>query len=124
MIKYSSNEVNDDYIMINIRFGLAQALFNDDVSDSIKGEISDFYSDFIDYERIENDKGEEKLLEFKWVTAEELKNTDLRPINIRDMLINEALEDNVFTVHCLDKDLANGIETCAFVTILKRLEEE
>lgn len=42
-----------------------------------------------DYERIENDKGEEKLLEFKWVTAEELKNTDLRPINIRDMLINE-----------------------------------
>lgn len=42
-----------------------------------------------DYETIENDKGEEKLLEFKWVTAEELKNIDLRPINIRDMLINE-----------------------------------
>ena len=41
------------------------------------------------YEKIENDKGEEKLLEFKWVTAEELKNIDLRPINIRDMLINE-----------------------------------
>lgn len=41
-----------------------------------------------DYERIENDKGEEKLLEFKWVTVEELKNTDLRPANIRDMLIN------------------------------------
>ena len=37
-----------------------------------------------DYEKIENDKDEEKLLEFKWVTAE-----DLRPINIRDMLINE-----------------------------------
>ena len=42
-----------------------------------------------DYEKIENDKGEEKLLEFKWVTAEELKDIDLRPINIRDMLINE-----------------------------------
>lgn len=42
-----------------------------------------------DYERIENDKGEEKLLEFKWATVEELKNIDLRPINIRDMLINE-----------------------------------
>ena len=41
-----------------------------------------------DYERIENDKGQEKLLEFKWVTVEELKNTDLRPANIRDMLIN------------------------------------
>ena len=42
-----------------------------------------------DYEKIENDKGEENLLEFKWVTAEELKDIDLRPINIRDMLINE-----------------------------------
>ena len=36
-----------------------------------------------DHERIENDKGEEKLLEFKWVTVKELKNTDLRPTNIR-----------------------------------------
>ena len=43
-----------------------------------------------DYERIENDKGEEKLLEFKWVTPEELKNIDLRPTNIRDMLINKV----------------------------------
>ena len=42
-----------------------------------------------DYEKIENDKGEEKLLEFKWATAEELKDIDLRPVNIRDMLINE-----------------------------------
>lgn len=42
-----------------------------------------------DYERIENDKGEEKLLEFKWVTSKELKDIDLRPTNIRDMLINE-----------------------------------
>lgn len=38
--------------------------------------------------------------------------------------ITALLEDNVLTVHCLDKDLANGIENCAFVTILKRLEEE
>ena len=35
------------------------------------------------------DKGEKKLLEFKWVTSDELRNIDLRPINIRDMLINE-----------------------------------
>lgn len=41
-----------------------------------------------DYETIEIDKGEEKLLEFKWVTLEELKNTDLRPNSIRDILIN------------------------------------
>lgn len=42
-----------------------------------------------DYEKIEIDKGEEKLLEFKWTTPEELKDIDLRPTNIRDMLINK-----------------------------------
>ena len=41
-----------------------------------------------DYEIMENDKGEEKLLEFKWVTSDELKNIDLRPSNIRDLLVN------------------------------------
>ncbi len=41
-----------------------------------------------DYQRIEKDKGEEKLLDFKWCTQEELKEIDLRPVNIRDMLIN------------------------------------
>ena len=47
-----------------------------------------------DYQRIENDKGEEKLLDFKWVTPEELKDIDLRPSNIRNMLINgEYLKD-------------------------------
>ena len=35
-----------------------------------------------------NDKGEEKLLDFKWVTPEELKDIDLRPSNIKDMIIN------------------------------------
>ena len=42
-----------------------------------------------DYEKIEIDKGEEKLLEFKWTTSEELKDIDLRPANIRNMLINK-----------------------------------
>lgn len=42
-----------------------------------------------DYKRIENDKGIEKLLDFKWVTQEELKDIDLRPSNIRDMLSND-----------------------------------
>lgn len=41
-----------------------------------------------DYQKIEIDKGEEKLLDFKWCTQEELKDIDLRPVNIRDMLIN------------------------------------
>lgn len=41
-----------------------------------------------DYEIMENDKGEEKLLEFKCVTLEELRDIDLRPKNIRDMIVN------------------------------------
>lgn len=41
-----------------------------------------------DYQRIENDKSEEKLLDFKWVTQEELKDIDLKPSNIKDMIIN------------------------------------
>lgn len=42
-----------------------------------------------DHEKIEIDKGEEKLLEFKWATLEELKDIDLKPVNIRDMIINK-----------------------------------
>lgn len=41
------------------------------------------------YEKIEIDKGEEKLLKFRWATSEELKNIELRPSNIKDMLINK-----------------------------------
>ncbi len=38
--------------------------------------------------------------------------------------ITAFLEDDIFTVHCLDKELAEGIEDCAFVKILHKLEEE
>lgn len=41
-----------------------------------------------DHERIEIDKGKECLLEFKWVTATELKYIDLKPENIKEILIN------------------------------------
>lgn len=43
-----------------------------------------------DQEKLEIDKGEEKLLELKWITLEELKSIDLRPTNIRNMIINIA----------------------------------
>lgn len=38
--------------------------------------------------------------------------------------ITAFLEDDIYTVHCLDKELAEGIEDCAFVKILQKLEEE
>lgn len=40
------------------------------------------------YQKIEIDKGEEKLLDFKWVTQDELKDIDLRPSTIKKILIN------------------------------------
>lgn len=50
------------------------------------------------YERMENDKGEEKLLEFKWVTPQELLNVDLRPANIKELLINEAYNNGLIHI--------------------------
>lgn len=48
-----------------------------------------------DYEQIENDKGEEKLLEFKWVNTRELVDIDLRPANIKELLIKEKYNDGL-----------------------------
>lgn len=55
-----------------------------------------------DYERIENDKGEEKLLEFKWVTIEELINIDLRPNSIKKLLITGKYNNNL--IHLIERD--------------------
>lgn len=38
--------------------------------------------------------------------------------------ITVLLEDNILSVHCLDKSLAEGIESSSFVKILKELEED
>lgn len=55
-----------------------------------------------DYERVENDKGEEKLLEFKWVRDDELTNVDLRPANIKNLLITG--EYNNTLMHLIERD--------------------
>ena len=55
-----------------------------------------------DYERIENDKGEEKLLEFKWVNIQELLNVDLRPANIKELLINGTYNNGL--IHIIDSN--------------------
>ena len=36
--------------------------------------------------------------------------------------ITVSLDDGLFTVHCLDKSLSEGIESCDFVKILEKLE--
>ncbi len=41
-----------------------------------------------DYTVIENDKGILKKLEFKWLTSEQLKNFDVRPQIIKDLILN------------------------------------
>ena len=59
--------------------------------------------------------------------------TDLRSTFARVLLANSitltpgtitvALTNNEFTVHCLDKELAEGISSSVFVKILERIEE-
>ena len=37
--------------------------------------------------------------------------------------ITVSIEDNCFTVHCLDKSFAEGIESSVFVKLLEKMEE-
>ena len=55
-----------------------------------------------DCQGIENDKGKENILDFKWVTSEELKDIDLRPSNIKDMIINKDYLNGL--KHIIKKD--------------------
>ena len=58
--------------------------------------------------------------------------TDLKSRTARVLLANSitltpgtitvSLEDDVYTVHCLDKSLAEGIDSSVFVKLLKKLE--
>lgn len=45
----------------------------------------------IDREFIENDRGEEKYLLIKWVSIEELKKIDLRPLTVKDLMVKNKL---------------------------------
>lgn len=46
-----------------------------------------------DYEKIENDKGKLKHLDFKWFTLNELKQIDFRPKEILDLLSSDTLSN-------------------------------
>lgn len=59
--------------------------------------------------------------------------TDLKTKTARALLANSitltpgtitvSLEEDVYTVHCLDKSLAKGIDNSVFVRLLKKMEE-
>ena len=38
--------------------------------------------------------------------------------------ITADFSDDIFTIHCIDASLAEGIESCSFVKILERLEKQ
>lgn len=46
-----------------------------------------------DWAQKENDNGQEKILHFKWVTLDELKNIDLKPSVIKKLLINNKINE-------------------------------
>ena len=47
------------------------------------------------YEKVEIDKGKEKLLEFRWATASELRDIDLKPANIKELLVSGKYLDGL-----------------------------
>lgn len=53
------------------------------------------------YEKVEKDKGEEKLLEFRWVKESELASVDLRPSNIKELLIKGEYTS---LMHLIERD--------------------
>ncbi len=55
----------------------------------------------IDRVVIENDRGVEKHLQIKWVSIEELKEIDLRPHTVKDLMINNKF--NTLT-HIIQRD--------------------
>ena len=60
--------------------------------------------------------------------------TDLKTTFARVLLANSitltpgtitvSLKDNIYTVHCLDKELAMGIDSSVFVELLRRIERK
>ena len=54
-----------------------------------------------DWEIMENDKGSIHELHFQWVTIEQIKNIDLRPYNVKNLIINNQL--STFN-HLIKKD--------------------
>ncbi len=55
----------------------------------------------IDREVIEIDRGEEKHLSIKWVSVDELKEIDLRPFTVKDLMVNNKLDT---LTHIIKKD--------------------
>jgi 8-oxo-dGTP pyrophosphatase MutT (NUDIX family) len=48
--------------------------------------------DTVDREVMELDRGEEKHLFIKWVTVDELKEIDLKPFTVKDLIVNDNLD--------------------------------
>lgn len=55
----------------------------------------------IDREVIENDHGEKKHLFIKWVSIDELKKIDLKPLTVKELMVTNKLEG---LAHIINKD--------------------
>ena len=62
-----------------------------------------------DYEIIENDKGELKKLVFKWLTLEEFRSVDFRPVFAKQMLTQNKL---LHVINKYEKDVKNSNIIC------------
>ena len=62
----------------------------------------DFFHFSNDWDIEEDDNGEKKILHFKWVSREELKNLDLKPTRIKELLVDNKIKQ--FT-HLIDRSM-------------------
>lgn len=118
-VKFMGYKIQKEFVMIK-KIGLFMKLFFVLVVEIAKANEQLIYWIFSDKYRMEP-----ALVKFKVDLKKDWSKAILADfITLTPGTITALLEDDVFTVHCLDKELAEGIENCLFVTILKELEAE
>lgn len=118
-VKVMDYKIQKEWIMIK-KIGLFIELFVVLIIEIAKSNEQLIYWIFSDKYRMEP-----ALVKFKVDLKKEWTKAILADfITLTPGTITALLENDELTVHCLDKELAEGIENCSFVTVLKKLEEE
>ena len=118
-VKVMGYKINKEWLMLK-KIGLFVELFAVLIFEIAKSNEQLIYWIFSDKYRMEP-----ALVKFKVDLKKEWTKAILADfITLTPGTITGLLENDEYTVHCLDKELAEGIENCSFVRILKKLEEE
>ena len=118
-VKVLDYKIHKEWVMLK-KIGLFIELFGVLIFEIAKSNEQLIYWIFSDKYRMEP-----ALVKFKVDLKKEWTKAILADfITLTPATITALLENDEYTVHCLDKELADGIENCSFVRVLKKLEEE